>query len=384
MTYEFLGYPRSDGRVGVRNNVLVVATVGCAAFVVEQICKRTNAIPITHQQGCLQLGDDVKLSRKMLEHLGQHPNVGAVLYVGLGCETLQPAPIAATISGKPVEFISIQESGGTGKTIAQGVGIVQALQQQMAKVAREPMGVEHLIVGVKCGGSDALSGLTANPVSGAMADKLVDAGGTILLGETPGLFGSEDYLSKRFVHSEDREKLSQILHRTWEEALRVGQRLSDAEMSPGNIAGGLTTLAEKSLGATKKAGTRPIQGILDMAEPPLYPGCWIMDTPGFDTITISVQAAGGAQLIVFTTGRGSDVGNAVAPVIKVVSNSGTYKRLEEDMDINAGKVADGVASIEEVGDELFDYLIQVASGQPSKSEAWGHAEFALPHIGSTL
>lgn len=384
MNDKFLGYVRGGGRFGVRNHVLIVSTVGCANFVVERIAQQTGATPITHQQGCLQLGDDLKLTQRIAQNLGNHPNVGAILYVGLGCETLQPGPLAAGVSERPVEYLSIQRDGGTAKTIAKGVDVVRTMQDRVSRQDREWISVDHLVVGVKCGGSDALSGLTANPVSGFMSDRLIDQGGTVLLGETPGLFGSEDYLSGRFVHPEDREKLKAILSFTWHEALRVGQRLSDAELSPGNIEGGLTTLVEKSMGATKKAGSRPIQGILSMAEFPPHGGCWIMDTPGFDILTISVQVAGGAQLIVFTTGRGNDVGNAIAPVIKVVSNTATYEALEDDMDINAGQVADGTATIEDVGEELLEYLVQVASGTPTKSESLGHMEFGLPRLGSAL
>lgn len=381
---EFMGFIRPDGRVGVRNSVLVIASVGCAAHAVERICAQTGATAITHQQGCLQLGDDLRLTERILVGAADHPNVGAVLLVGLGCETMQVGRIAAKVSAKPLEQITIQGEGGTRKTVERASRLVVEMQAALDAERRRPAPLSSLIIGTKCGGSDALSGLTANPATGHACDRLVDEGATVLLSETPGLFGSQGNLGRRFVHAEDRDRLEAILARTWAEALRTGEALSDGELSPGNIEGGLTTLTEKSLGATTKAGTRPLQGILECAERPPFPGAWIMDTPGFDVITISGQTAGGAQIIVFTTGRGSPVGSALAPVVKVCSNTRTFQWMDEDMDVNAGQIADGVKSIAEVGEEIFDRILRVANGEETASERMGHREFALAHIGSTL
>jgi len=381
---KFNGYIRENGKVGIRNYVLVMSSVGCANNVTERIAAETGTHPITHQQGCLQLGIDQALTKKMLIGAANNPNVGAVLIVGLGCETIQPSLIAAEVRGKPVEYITIQECGGTSKTVQKGVEIVRDLQRKIAGQKREPVDISHLIIGLKCGGSDTFSGLTANPVLGYVSDRIVDLGGTVILSETPGLFGGDKYLRDRIVTEEGKRKFDEILKFYWDESARLGETLTEGEMSPGNIKGGLTTLIEKSLGGIKKGGSRPIMGGLDFSGEITGKGLWIMDPPGFDIITISGQAAGGAQLILFTTGRGSPVGCSIAPVIKVCSNTKTFEWMEEDMDINAGKIIDEGLSIGEVGEELLMKIIDVANGEPTKSEISGHREFALGRIGSTL
>jgi altronate dehydratase large subunit len=381
---EFNGYVREDGKVGIRNYVLVVASVGCANTVVDKIAAQTGASPITHQQGCLQLGVDLELTKRTLIGAANNPNVGAVLIVGLGCETVQPTLLSPHIKGKKVEYLTIQAVGGTTKTVNQGVAIVREMQAQLAKQQREPVDISHLTIGLKCGGSDTFSGLTANPTLGYVSDRLVDLGGTVILSETPGLFGGDKYLRNRIVTDEGRKKFDEILNFSWEESSRLGETLTEGEMSPGNIKGGLTTLIEKSLGGIKKGGTRPIQGVLDFAEDIYRKGLWIMDTPGFDIITISGQAAGGAQMILFTTGRGSPVGNSISPVIKVCTNSKTFNWMDEDMDINAGSIIDQGLPISAIGEELLLKMIDVASGELSKSELAGHQEFALARISSTL
>lgn len=381
---EFDGYPRADGRAGVRNEVLIVSTVGCANAVADRIAAATGTVAITHQQGCLQLGRDTELTRKQLLHVAQSPNVGAVLFVGLGCETMQAAPLARDVQGRPVKAIGIQGEGGTRKTVERGVAVVRELHDEIGRQERRRVSISKLVVGTKCGGSDAFSGLTANPACGLASDMLIDAGAAVVLSETPGLFGSEPFLAARMARREDRRRLAAALDRVWEESERLGELMSEGEMSPGNVAGGLTTLVEKSLGATTKAGTRPFQGFIEFAEPVPGPGLWLMDTPGFDVITISGQAAGGAQVLLFTTGRGSPVGNGVSPVVKVCSNSRTYAWMEEDMDVDAGTIVSEGVPLETVGREIFDRVLATANGVMTKSEESGHREFALARIGSTL
>jgi len=381
---KFNGYVRENGKVGIRNHVLVMSSVGCANTVVEKISAQTGANPIIHQQGCLQLGVDQELTKKTLIGAGNNPNIGAVLIVGLGCETVQPTLLAEHIKGKRVEYITIQECGGTTKAVDKGTAIVREMQRELEKQQREPVDISHLIIGLKCGGSDTFSGLTANPVLGYVSDRLVDLGGTVILSETPGFFGGDRYLRKRIVTEEGKKKFDEILSTMWKESSRLGETLADGELSPGNIKGGLTTLIEKSLGGIKKGGSRPIQGVLDFADEITGKGLWIMDTPGFDIITISGQTAGGAQMILFTTGRGSPVGCSLSPVIKVCSNSKTYEWMNEDMDINAGRIIDEGLPISEVGEELLMKMIEVANGEPTKSELAGHKEFALARVGSTL
>jgi len=381
---KFNGYVRGDGKIGIRNYVLVMASVGCANTVVEKIANETGASPIIHQQGCLQLGVDQSLTKKTLIGAANNPNVGAVLIVGLGCETVQPALLAPRIKGKRVEYISIQEYGGTSKTVQKGVAIVNEMKREIEKIKREPVDISNLIIGLKCGGSDTFSGLTANPTLGYVSDRLVDLGGTVILSETPGLFGGERHLRDRIITEEGKKKFNEILRFSWDESSRLGETLTEGEMSPGNIKSGLTTLIEKSLGGIKKGGTRPIQGVLDFADEITGKGLWIMDTPGFDIITISGQAAGGAQMILFTTGRGSPVGCSISPVIKVCTNTQTFNWMEEDMDINAGKIIDEGLPISAIGEELLEKMICVANGESPKSEISGHKEFALARIGSTL
>lgn len=381
---DFFGFRRSDGTVGIRNEVLILSTVGCANVVADRIARATGTVSITHQQGCLQLGTDLELTEKQLAGAANNPNVGAVVLAGLGCETMQVARLLERIQGKPVASVTIQQEGGTRKAVERGSAFAAEFRQEVDRAQRNPFPVSRLIVGTKCGGSDALSGLTANPATGIASDMLVDAGAAVLLSETPGLYGSEPFLAARMVVPGDRHRLAAALDRMWEESLRLGEPMSEGEMSPGNVEGGLTTLVEKSLGATTKAGTRPIRGFLEFADRVPGPGLWIMDTPGFDIITISGQAAGGAQLILFTTGRGSPVGCAIAPTIKIASNSQIYDWMEEDIDVNAGSVVTEGRSLEAVGQEIFDLVIAVANGQPSKAEEQGHREFALARIGSTL
>jgi altronate dehydratase len=381
---EWDGYVRADGRVGTRNDVLIISTVGCANAVADRIAAATGTVAITHQQGCLQLGSDAELTRKQLLQVARSPNVGAVLFVSLGCETMQAAPLAREVDGKPAKVVGIQGQGGTRKTVERGIEIVREMQDAIAAIERTRTPISRLVVGTKCGGSDAFSGLTANPATGLASDMLVDAGAAVVLSETPGLFGSEPFLAARMDRPQDRTRLAAALDRVWDESVRLGELMSEGEMSPGNIAGGLTTLVEKSLGATTKAGTRPFRGFLEFADSVPGPGLWLMDTPGFDVITISGQAAGGAQVLLFTTGRGSPVGNGLSPVIKVCSNTRTYEWMEEDMDVDAGRIVSAGVPAEVVGREIFDRVIAAANGLPTKSEELGHTEFALARIGSTL
>jgi len=380
----FAGYPRAEGRPGIRNLVLVVASVGCANHVVERISAETGATAITHQQGCLQLGDDLALTMKQLVGAASHPNVGAVLAVGLGCETVPAQGLQAAAKGRPAGAITIQGEGGTSKAVRRGTALISEMQRETQRAQRRPFLLSHLVVGTKCGGSDAFSGLTANPATGAACDVLVDTGAAVLLSETPGLFGSEPHLAARMTRAEDRARLRQALDHVWDEGIRLGGRVSESELSPGNIAGGLTTLVEKSLGATIKAGSRPIQGFLDPSESIPGPGLWIMDTPGFDAITISTQATGGAQLILFTTGRGTPIGCALAPVVKICSNTETFRWMEENMDVDAGTMLSAGDNIGGVAVRIIKRILATANGEPTKAEQNGHREFALARLGARL
>lgn len=382
----FLGYKRSDGRVGLRNHILVIATISCADHVVERIAQRTGAVPITHDVGCLQFAQDRALTERTIFGAGMNPNVGAVLFVGLGCEQTPTVDMAGSITGKPSAYLLIQEAGGTTKAIAQGCAIVEQFQGQIASQERSPFEIAELAVSLKCGGSDFTTAIASNSAVGVASDLLVEAGGTVLLTETPGFPGSEHILAARAVNREVARRIYRIVDVYREEIrTRFGRSVHDGNPSPGNLDGGITTLVEKSLGTVKKAGSHPVQGVVECAEDVHgKKGVWIMDTPGHDVFSVSAPAAGGAHLNLFTTGRGSPLGNAICPVLKICGNPEVYRRMEENMDLNAGPIMLGEKTVEEVGREIFESIIQVANGRLTKAEILEHREFAIPRIGSTL
>lgn len=382
----FLGYTRGDGRVGVRDHLLVVSTISCANHVVQRIASGTGAIPIVHDVGCLQFGADREQTVRTIQGVGMNPNVGAVLYVGLGCEQTPTEQIARSVTGKPVRHLFIQQAGGTRQAIDQGRRLVEELREEIAGQQRVPLDLSLLSVSVKCGGSDYTTAIASNPAVGVAADLLAAAGGTVLLTETPGLPGSEHILARRAVNREVAARIYEIVEGYRSEIKSHFNRSPhEGNPSPGNIEGGITTLVEKSYGTIMKGGHGPVEGVLSFAEDISgRKGLWIMDTPGHDVFSLSGPAAGGCNLAWFTTGRGSPLGNAVMPVIKICGNSDTFAWMEEDMDVNAGTIMTGEKTVDEVGQEIFDLTIRVASGQLSKAEDLEHWEFAVPRIGSTL
>ncbi len=382
----FMGYRRPDGRVGVRNHVLVLATVHCANTVVErigQVVPGTVAIP--HVYGCSQLGDDLAQSKRVLEAYATHPNVGAVLLIGLGCETMPTVEMAEALAaqGRIVWRLTIQEEGGSRATFDKGVGIARELLQEVSNARREPIPLSELIVATECGGSDAWSGVTANPAVGVASDLIVAAGGTVLLSETPEFIGAEHLLAARAASPEVARQIMEIVTRREEAVKRMGVDMRGANPAPGNIAGGLTTIEEKSLGTIAKGGSTSVQEVIGYGHRPTRRGLVIMDTPGNDLESVTAMVAGGAQIVVFTTGRGSPTGNPIAPVIKVATNTPMYRRLKDDMDINAGTVLEG-ESIVDVGRRIFQEIIEVANGKETAAEAWGHHEFAIEIIGPRM
>jgi altronate hydrolase len=396
----FLGYRRTDGRVGTRNYIAVISTVNCSAhasreiahhFTPERLARFPNVDGVaafTHHTGCtFQVGSrDHMLLQRTLAGIARHPNVGAYLMVGLGCEANQIDGLAEQCGLCIPDGLGlvIQDLGGIGKTVQAGITAVEELLPAVNDVERTAQPVSDLMLALQCGGSDGWSGVTANPVVGLMADELVWQGGTVVLAETPEIYGAEHLLASRAVSPEIAEKLlAQI--RWWEaHAQRVGM-LVDDNRGVGNAAGGLTTIYEKSLGAVVKAGSTPLVDVYDYAEAVEARGFVFMNSPGYDPVAVTGQVAGGCNLVLFTTGRGSVFGFKPAPSIKVSSNSATYERMVEDMDLNAGQVLEG-ANVERVADELFDLVIAVASGQPSKSESQGvgEAEFCPWYLGGLL
>ncbi len=381
---NFMGYRRKNGRIGTRNHVLVFPTVICATSVAEMISRAVpGTISVTHPHGCGHLGREKELIVRAMANFCAHPNVAGVLLVGLGCELITPELIAGEIAGEGQRFeiLSIQDEGGTTATVERGKTLAEGLLEQAATARREPVDVSGLIVGTKCGGSDTLSGLTANPAVGNAADRLIAAGGTVILTETPELIGAEDVLCRRAADEGIAARIREITAATEAISQKAGVDIRSSEPSPGNKEGGLTTLEEKSLGAVLKGGTSTVRQVVDYAGKPSEKGLIIMDSPAHDAVCNTGMIAAGAQVIVFTTGRGTPLGAPTAPVLKISSNSGIYRRMTENIDINAGDILDGKESINSIGELIFNEIIEVASGKLTKAEVLGHREFAIHSLG---
>ncbi len=383
------GYRRADGHWGIRNHLLIIPTSVCASETASRIASLIpGAVAIPHQHGCCQVGEDYKQTVRTLVGFGRNPNVGAVLVVGLGCEGIQPQVVAEEIakSGKPVETITIQQCGGTLKTISAGAEICAGFARILAAQEREEFDISELVLGLECGGSDPTSGIASNPSVGRASNRLIDAGGTSILSETTELIGAEHLVAARCVTQELADRLVWMVKRIEEKSISYGVDLRGTQPTPGNIEGGLTTIEEKSLGCIYKAGDKPVVGVLEYAEPvdSAVKGLYFMDTPGEDIDSITGMVAGGAQIVVFTTGRGTPTGCPIAPVIKVTGNPETYERMIDNIDINAGRVILEEASLEEVGQEIFDMMIRVSNGDLTKAESLGHREFGIYRIGDTF
>lgn len=395
----FRGYRRADGRVGTRNYIAIISTVNCSASTSKMIAERFPAeelalypaidglLPLTHKTGCGMKFDspDHHALNRVLAGYARHPNVGAYLLVGLGCEVSQTSFLleqerlvqidGVEPSGPPREappVISIQETGGIARTVEAGIEALRALLPRAADVERETVPASELVLGLQCGGSDGSSGVTANPALGVASDRIVAQGGTAILGETTEIYGAEHLLTRRASSREVGEKLLERL-RWWEWYTKIFNAEINNNPSPGNKEGGLTTIYEKSLGAIAKGGSTALNAVYEYAEPVTARGLCVMDTPGYDPASLTGIIAGGANLCVFTTGRGSVFGAKPVPCIKVATNNPLYERMREDMDINAGRILDGVP-VEEVGEEIYRRILRVASGDPTLSEAQGVGE----------
>jgi altronate dehydratase large subunit len=382
-TSTFWGYRRRDGRVGVRNHVLILPTVHCANTVVERVGRMVpGVIALPHAYGCSQLGDDLAQSRRVLEEFARHPNVGAVLLVGLGCETMPTVEMGEKLAaeGLLVQRLTIQEEGGSRATYDRSVGIAREMLQEVARARREAIPMTELIVATECGGSDAWSGVTANPAVGVASDLVVAAGGTVILSETPEFIGAEHLLAARAAAPEVGQQVVDAVARREAEVLRMGVDMRGGNPAPGNIAGGLTTIEEKSLGTISKGGSTPIREFLRYGRRPSQRGLVVMDTAGNDMESVTGMVAGGAQVVVFTTGRGSPTGCPIAPVIKVATNTPMYERLKDDMDINAGSALDN-EPLAAVGMRIFREIADVANGKETAAEVWGHHEFTIEVLG---
>ena len=376
MSYTFQGYRRPDGKFGTRNLVAVIPTTICANDVAQAICRQIQGtIGYFHHQGCCQLPSDLKRVTEVLIDLGLSANVGAALIVSLGCEGTDHQRVYETIkaSGKPCEIIHIQELGGTSAGIQAGMDAAQRLVMQISGQQRETCDISNLTMAIKCGGSDTTSGMASNCVIGYVADKLVDLGATVVFGETTEFLGGEHILANRAVGGPDgpvAKKIYEIVERMENRAKAIGEDMRGGQPTPGNIAGGLSSIEEKSLGAIVKSGHRPIQGVLEYTDRITdQKGLWIKDTPGREPEILTGMAATGAQVLMFSTGRGAPQGFCSMPVIKICGNPITYARMSHDMDLNAGRIITGEKTIEQVGEEAFEMLLKVLSGQMTKNEA---------------
>ena len=402
----FMGIRRADGRVATRNYIGILTSVNCSATaaraIAEHFSRRTNpaalapypnvdgVVALTHGTGCGMasegLGMDI-LSRTLTGY-ATHANFAGALVVGLGCEANQINAWLATgrlAEGESLRVFNIQDTGGTQKTVDKGIALVNEMLPHANAVKREPCSAAHLSIGLQCGGSDGYSGVSANPALGAAVDLLVAHGGTAILSETPEIYGAEHLLTRRAVSREVGQKLVDRIH-WWENYTRINEGEMNNNPSPGNKAGGLTTILEKSLGAVAKGGTTNLEAVYEYAEPVAARGFVFMDTPGYDPVSATGQVAGGANLICFTTGRGSAYGCAPSPSLKLATNSALWAKQEEDMDINCGTVIDGSESVEQLGERIFQEMLAAASGRKTKSEqhGYGQNEFVPWALGAVM
>jgi len=398
----FMGIVRADGRVATRNYIGILSTVNCSATVVRGIADHFSrgalaafpnvdgVVALTHGSGCGMdtRGEGMQVLQRTLGGYARHANFAGVLIVGLGCEANQISALLGAQGlqeGTLLRTFSIQDTGGTAKTIARGVEIVSEMLPAANVAKRAPVPASHIVVGLQCGGSDGYSGITANPALGAAVDLLVRHGGTAILSETPEIYGAEHLLTRRAVSRDVGEKLIARI-KWWEDYTARERGEMNNNPSPGNKAGGLTTILEKSLGAVAKGGTTNLVDVYQYAEAVTAKGFVYMDTPGYDPVSATGQVAGGANMIVFTTGRGSAYGCAPSPSLKLSTNTALWTRQEEDIDLNCGEIADGTASIAELGERLFRLMLETASGQKSKSErhGYGQSEFVPWYLGAVM
>ena len=398
----FEGIVRADGRVATRNYIGIVSTVNCSATVSKYIAEafRGNAlagfenvdgvVALTHTTGCGMdsSGEGMDILRRTLAGYIRHANFAGVLVVGLGCEANQMAPLMLAHGLAPelmLRTLTIQSAGGTAAAVAAGIEAVRDMLPLANAARRQPVSAAHLMLGLQCGGSDGYSGITANPALGAAVDLLVRHGGTALLSETPEIYGAEHLLMSRAVSREVGDKLIRRI-RWWEDYAARNHGEMNNNPSPGNKAGGLTTILEKSLGAVTKGGTTTLTDVVEYAEPVRSKGLVFMDSPGYDPVSATGQVASGANLICFTTGRGSVYGCKPAPSLKLATNSDMYRRMTDDMDFNCGEILDGGLSVQQAGEQIFRLILDTASGRPSRSESHGFGadEFVPWQLGAVM
>lgn len=390
----FMGYPREDGRVGTRNYIAVAAASNCAAHVAELVAAHfagkqlpegvDGVVAFPHGDGCgHSIGPDTEQLERVLRGVLFHPNIAGAVILGLGCEINLVEHYLPQGNTERLKGFTIQGTGGTPATVEAGIRAVNEHIERAAALKRVETPASKIVLGLNCGGSDSFSGITANPALGACSDTLARLRATAVLAETPEIFGAEHLLVKRARNRTVAEKLLGVVASYKTYLNRFGGSFDD-NPSPGNKEGGLSNILEKSLGAVAKGGTLPLMDVAEYGERVTSPGLVFMNTPGYDPVSLSGLAAGGVNLIAFTTGRGSAIGFPSIPVIKIATNSPMYRRMTSNMDINAGRIADGTATVESVGQEIFEFLLEVASGRRTCAERLGHREFVPWRIGPVL
>ncbi|MCX6004817.1 MAG: UxaA family hydrolase [Chloroflexi bacterium] len=365
---EFMGYQRNNDSFGIRNHILIMSSVSCANGVVDALGRIfPDAITLQHAYGCGYGPDDFTVSLRILSGILNNPNVGAVLVIGLGCELLKSERLAQAAKGKPAEAISIQQ-GGSATATKKGIEIVKKFIKHTKMARRVPSPVSQLIIGLKCGGSDAFSGVTANPAVGVAADLFVQEGATVIMGETTEMIGTAHILKKRCMDQQLGNRVEKMIFNQEKQVHDALGKLAGLVIAPGNIDGGLSSITEKSLGCIAKSGSTPINELIAYGNRPSKKGLVVMDTPGYDIDSMAGMASAGAQMIIFTTGRGTPAGFPAVPVIKVSSNTQTYRNMTGDIDINAGSILDESKSVEAAGRDIFDFSLRVASGATTRAE----------------
>lgn len=381
---EFLGYRRADGKVGVRNHVLILPACACASETCRIVASQVKgAVNVIINVGCSDVAANTEMTQRILTGFALNANVFGVVIIGLGCETVGHRELKAKLeklTTKPIVSFGIQETGGTVATAEKAVRAARELVVKASLEKRVPCDASDLFVAIECGGSDATSGIAANPAVGLMSDRIVDAGGTTMMSETVEFIGAEHVLARRGATPEIHDQIIRICEEYERHLGLAGQNCRAGQPTPGNKAGGLSTLEEKSLGCIRKGGTRPVVEVLAEGARPTKRGALIMDTPGYDISSVTSMVAGGATLVVFTTGRGTPTGHALAPVLKVTGNAVTAERMKDNMDIDVSGIVSGTLSIRDAGERILGEVLEVASGRVTKAESYGFSDIAVDHV----
>jgi len=381
---ELSGYLRPDGSIGFRNHIAILSSVGCANDVALRLGRMyPDVVLLMHRQGCGQLGSDKDQTARTLAGLGKNSNIAGVLVVGMGCESITAEYLADEISKtkKMVESLVVLYDGGLMTALPKGVRFLDSMLHETSQMKRIPCGLEQLILGIKCGLTDTTSGIASNPATGIAADRAIESGGTVIFGETPEIIGAEHILVKRAATREVEERLYGVVNECEERVKASGMDIRGANPAPGNIAGGITTIEEKSLGAIKKGGGKTLQGVLGYGEIPKGKGLFFMDGPGRTPEALTGLSGAGAQVIIFSTGGGSPAGSLISPIIKVTGNPNTAQRLKDHIDGDVSSIIKGEETLEKAGQGIFQELLDVASGKATRSEILGYGMISIWNIG---